>query len=92
MVHKEAAFFQLFSNPAANTTPACGDQLSHSTADESWWLLSHLGNSPRANILNVSVQIRLSIARIPNGTGKVHTAHIMENRPGYCQVLPCELV
>lgn len=71
-------------------TPSYRDQLFHSTADESWWLVSHLVNSPRANILNVFVQIRLSIARIPYGTGKVHIAHVKENRPRY-QVLSCEL-
>lgn len=92
MVHREAAFSQLFSKEAANVTPFYRDQLLHSAADESWWLVSHLVNGPGANILNIFVQIRLSIARIPNGTGKVHTAHGKEKRPRYCQVLSCEFV
>ena len=87
MVHKEAASFQLFSKHAANVTPSYWDQLFHLTADESRWLVFHLVNSP-----GVFVQIRLTIARIPNGTGKVHIAHVKENRLRYWQVLSCELV
>lgn len=40
-------------------------------------------NSLRANILNAVVQIRLVVARIPNGTGEVLIAHIRKIGPRY---------
>lgn len=71
--------------------PFYRDQLFHSAADESQWLVSHLVNSPNANILSVFVQIRLTIARIPNGMGEARIAHMKENSPRYRQVLSCAL-
>lgn len=92
MVQKGEVFFQLFSKQVAKAIPLYRDQLSHSAAAESQGLVSYLVNSPNANILRVFVQIRLTIARIPNGMGEASTAHIKENSPRYCQALSCVLV
>lgn len=72
MVQKGEVFSQLFSKQVANVVP---DQLSNSAAAESQGLVSHVVNSPNANILSVFVQIRQTIARIPNGLGEalLHT-------------------